>query len=55
MYVKIEGVWHKANEEQTETVCGLDPDDVEDAREGGEAPDGEHCQACFAGQSDNSL
>jgi len=55
MYVKIEGVWHKANDEQTETVCGLDPDDVEDAREGGAVPGGDRCHVCFAGQFDDSL
>jgi hypothetical protein len=47
MYVKIDGVWHQANEDQTETICGLDPDDVEDAREGGPAPQGTRCPTCF--------
>jgi hypothetical protein len=48
LYVKIEGTWHKANEEQTETICGLDPDDVEDAREGRQPPFGATlCGTCF--------
>jgi hypothetical protein len=49
MYVKIDGVWHQANAEQTETICGLDPDDVEDAREGGPVPAGKLCPVCFDG------
>lgn len=47
MYVEINGVWHKADDEQTATICGIDPDDVEDAIEGGQVPEGEHCHICF--------
>ena len=47
LYVKIEGVWHQANPEQTETICGLDPIEVDDAREGGPAPLGKRCRVCF--------
>ena len=32
MFIKVEGTWHQANEEETATICGLDPDDAEDYR-----------------------
>lgn len=49
MYVKIEGTWHKANEDQTATICGLDPQDVDAARldDGGPAPLGSRCRICI--------
>jgi hypothetical protein len=34
MFVKVDGIWHQANPNQTATLCGLDPDDVEDVVEG---------------------
>ena len=49
LYVKVDGVWHQANDEQTETICGLDPQDVDDAREGFlPAGDIKRCPVCFA-------
>jgi hypothetical protein len=47
MYVKIDGTWHQANDERTETICGLDPDNVEAARESGPTPQGARCPICF--------
>jgi (2Fe-2S) ferredoxin len=34
MFVLVDGVWHQANPNQTATLCGLDPDDVEEVVEG---------------------
>lgn len=28
MVIKVEGVWHQANAEETATICGLDPDSL---------------------------
>lgn len=29
MFIKVEGIWHQANAEETATLCGLDPQDAE--------------------------
>jgi hypothetical protein len=48
LFVKLEGVWHEANAEQTETLCGLDPQDVQDARENSLPTGAKRCPACEA-------
>jgi len=48
LFVKVDGVWHQANSRQTATLCGLDPQDAQDAREH-RLPAGVNlCPACAA-------
>lgn len=32
MFIKVDGDWHQANEAETATLCGLDPDEADDYR-----------------------
>ncbi len=46
LFVKVEGVWHEANAKQDATLCGLDPQEAQDARENSMPANALVCPTC---------